>query len=77
MEILLAMAVMAVAVASWFVASAFNTRIRENTAQLGTALAEIRKLQQAVLDLDRRAQQAGTVIAPAPTVDPGENRPPA
>ena len=57
MEILLAVAVMSVAAASWVMASTFRTRIRENTTQLeqakGQITAQCAELKQTAGDLDR------------------------
>jgi hypothetical protein len=47
MEILLAVAVMSVAVASWFLANTFRSRIRENAQQLAQARQQLAELQRA------------------------------
>ena len=47
MEILLAVAVMVVAVASWFTTSTFRSRIKENTAQLTQTRDQVSALQRA------------------------------
>jgi hypothetical protein len=47
MEILLAVAVMAVAVTSWFTTTTFRNRIRENTTQLTATRDQLTSLQRA------------------------------
>jgi hypothetical protein len=60
MDILLAIAVMVVAVASWFIAAALRTQIRQNAAELEQAREQIEQIGQTELRLaERERDQAG------------------
>lgn len=54
MVLLLAVAVMAVAVASWIIATTFRIRIRENTADLGMARRQIMQSAERLKQAERR-----------------------
>jgi hypothetical protein len=60
MDILLAIAVMVVAVASWFIATALRTQIRQNAAELEQARKQIEQVGQTEQRLaERERDQAG------------------
>jgi len=60
MDILLAVAVMVVAVASWFIAAALRTQIRQNAAELEQARKQIEQVGQTEQRLaERERDQAG------------------
>jgi hypothetical protein len=60
MDILLAIAVMVVAVASWFIAAALRTQIRQNAAELEQARTQIEQVGQTEQRLaERERDQAG------------------
>jgi hypothetical protein len=54
MVLLLAVAVMAVAVASWIIATTFRIRIRENTADLGMARRQIMQCAERLKQAEKR-----------------------